>query len=274
MTSQLIDELSHNGIVNDDDGKILLLQKPIEWTSFDIVKKVRNILREKKVGHCGTLDPKAEGLLILLTGRKTKLVDEFHLFEKEYKAEMILGERTSTFDSEDEVIEKKSIEGITEEKIQQTFSEFIGERTQIPPMFSAAKHDGKPLYLLARKGIEVERTPRAITIFSLNILAIEIPIVKFRVVCSKGTYIRSLVDEIGLHLGCGAYLKTLKRTRIGSFRLENALSIEQVMEKFPKKSINKFVISNEAKLPSNSNNDVDKFLRRYTHNENEMRIAA
>ncbi len=196
--------------------------------------RTRGILGVKKIGHAGTLDPKANGLLILCTGKKTKEIDVFAAQVKEYRGKLELGAATKSFDSETEVIERKDISGISLTQIQTIFGEFIGKQLQLPPMYSAVKIKGKRLYKHARKGREVSRPSREIEIYKLEILSINLPFVEFLVQCSKGTYIRSLVNDIGIKLGCGAFLTELTRTAIGEYRIEDALSIEQLplLEKF------------------------------------------
>ena len=223
---QNLEALSNAGYYCDEDGKIFLLNKPLEWTSFNVVKKVRSLFNLRKVGHAGTLDPRAEGLLIVCTEKKTKLVAEFGSMEKEYHGTMILGAKTKSFDAETEVYEHHSIDGITEEHIRQAMKTYLGQQEQLPPMYSALKHQGKSLYEFARQGTEIERATRTVSISVFELLQTELPSVSFRVVCSKGTYIRSLVDDIGNKLGCGAYLSSLTRTRIGNFSLANAISVD------------------------------------------------
>ena len=210
------------------DGEVMLLTKPKGWTSFDVVNKIR-ILFRCKAGHAGTLDPMATGLLIVCTGAKTKEMDSFMGLEKEYRATMILGARTASFDAESPVIERSTTDDITVEQVARVLQSFVGPQTQLPPMWSAAKVGGKRLYKYARKGTEVERRPREIVIKSITLDAISIPEVRFTVVASKGTYVRTLVDDIGNHLGCGAYLSALERTRIGEFLLTDAVSIEELV---------------------------------------------
>lgn len=212
-----------------DEGRLLLLDKPKGWTSFDVVARVRTILQVKKIGHAGTLDPLATGLLILCTGRKTREIDRYAGMEKEYRVRMILGFRTPSFDAETPATPYGSFEGITEEHVRSVLSGFVGVRTQIPPMWSAVKVKGRRLYKYARKGIEVERKPREVCIHSIALDDFSPPEVGFTVVCSKGTYVRTLVDDVGIQLGCGAYVTALERTRIGQFRLKDALSVEAVM---------------------------------------------
>ena len=211
-----------------EKGEILLVDKPLNWTSFDVVHRVRDLFHVKKVGHAGTLDPKATGLLILCTGKKTKEIDTFTGQEKEYEGIMQLGATTVSFDSETPEQDQKDFLRIDEKQILDVFSTFVGMQLQIPPMYSALKYGGKPLYKYARKGRSLERQPREITVSEFTLIKMDLPLVYFRVVCSKGTYIRSIVDECGKKLLCGAYLKELRRTRIGSLSLQQALQIEDL----------------------------------------------
>jgi tRNA pseudouridine55 synthase len=208
-----------------EEGKVLLIDKPLHWTSFDVVRKIRNLIKIKKVGHAGTLDPLATGLLIVCTGKFTKKINQFMAQEKEYTGQITLGAVTPTYDLESEPRDFKSIDGITPKLIAEAAQNFIGEILQTPPIHSAIKQKGKPVYLQARKGIDVIIEPRKITINSFEITAIEMPVVSFKVVCSTGTYIRSLANDFGAALGCGGYLSELRRTRIGNFKAEDAMSI-------------------------------------------------
>jgi tRNA pseudouridine55 synthase len=212
------------------EGEVLLVDKPKGWTSFDVVNKIRHLFRVKKVGHAGTLDPMATGLLIVCTGAKTKELGGFVGMEKEYEGEMTLGGRTASYDAETPVIESRPVDGITAERVREVFRQFVGPQTQVPPMWSAASVGGTRLYKLARRGEEVERSPRAIVVHSLTPLAIEVPLVRFSVTCSKGTYVRGLVNDVGERLGCGAYLSALVRTRIGGYRLADAVTIAGLEE--------------------------------------------
>jgi len=209
-------------------GEVLLVDKPLDWTSFDVVNKIRGILHIKKIGHAGTLDPKATGLLIICTGNKTKSIAEFTGDEKEYEGVMELGAVTPSFDTETEVSERKNCSQLTDKEIYRVARSLEGFQLQTPPMYSALKYGGKPLYSYARKGKTLPRMPREISVTSFDIVKISLPFVNFRIVCSKGTYIRSLVDECGRRLGCGAYVKDLRRTRIGKFRVIDALRIEDL----------------------------------------------
>ena len=210
-----------------EEGKVLLIDKPIEWTSFDVVRKIRNLIKIKKVGHAGTLDPLATGLLIVCTGRFTKKINEYMAQEKEYTGTLTLGATTPTYDLESEPRNFKDLTVISEELIANATKQFIGEIMQVPPAHSAIKIGGKRVYELARQGKEVVIEPRKITIMQFDIEKIEMPVVHFRVICSTGTYIRSLAHDFGAALGCGAYLSGLCRTRIGAYKLEDAKSIQE-----------------------------------------------
>jgi tRNA pseudouridine55 synthase len=204
------------------EGKVLLLDKPIGWTSFDLVKKVRNLTRVIKVGHAGTPDPLATGLMIVCTGKFTKSIDAYMGMQKEYTGTMVLGATTPTYDLESEPENFKSTEALTSDTIQKAIIPFIGEFFQMPPQHSAIKKDGRRLYESARLGIEVKVDPRKVTIESFEITKIDLPQVEFKVVCSTGTYIRSLVKDFGEALEVGAYMSALRRTRIGEFKIEDA----------------------------------------------------
>ncbi len=207
------------------DGKVLLFDKPLDWTSFDVVKKVRILTRISKVGHAGTLDPLATGLLIVCTGKFTKKINEYMGMEKEYTGTFTLGATTPTYDLESEPENVKDISHLTEEGVHAATQSFTGLIMQVPPAHSAIKKDGKPVYLSARKGIEVKLEPRPVTIHSFMIEKMELPVVHFRVVCSTGTYIRSLAHDFGAALGVGGYMSSLRRTRIGSFNVADAVSL-------------------------------------------------
>ena len=211
-----------------------MIDKPIEWTSFDVVRKIRNLIRIKKVGHAGTLDPLATGLLIVCTGRFTKRINEYMAQEKEYTGDLTLGATTPTYDLESDPGNFKDITLITRDNVLNATKQFIGEIMQVPPAHSAIKIDGKRVYELARQGKEVKIEPRKIIIKEFEITNIEMPVVSFRVVCSTGTYIRSLANDFGTALGCGAYLSSLCRTRIGDSKLEDAKSIQQWEEEIKK----------------------------------------
>jgi tRNA pseudouridine55 synthase len=208
--------------------RVLLIDKPMQWTSFDVVNKLRRKLKIKKIGHAGTLDPLATGLLILCTGKMTKRIDEFQAQEKEYTGNFVIGQTTPSHDLETLVSEAKDISSISEEIIHEAIKKFTGTIQQVPPIHSAIKVDGKRAYALARKGKEPELKPREVTVSAFEITGIQLPTVSFRIICSKGTYIRSLARDFGEELGVGAYLSKLCRTRIGQFHLKDALTIEDI----------------------------------------------
>lgn len=209
-----------------EEGRVLLIDKPLDWTSFDVVRKIRNLIKIKKVGHAGTLDPLATGLLIVCTGKFTKKINEYMSQEKEYTGSITLGAITPTYDLESEPQNFKAVDKITEELLNETTKKFIGEILQTPPVHSAIKQKGKPVYLMARKGIDVVLEPRKINISKFEITSVELPVVSFKVVCTTGTYIRSLANDFGAELGCGGYLSELRRTRIGDFSVEDAITID------------------------------------------------
>ena len=209
-----------------EEGRVLLIDKPFDWTSFDVVRKIRNTIRIKKVGHAGTLDPLATGLLILCTGKFTKKINEYMAQEKEYTGTITLGATTPTYDLESTPENIQPTHHLDEEMIRKATIPFTGEIMQIPPIHSAIKQKGKPVYLLARKGHDVVMEPRKITINQFEITSVELPVVTFRVVCTTGTYIRSLAHDFGQSIGCGGYLSSLRRTRIGNFKVEDAMSVD------------------------------------------------
>lgn len=214
-----------------EKGEVLLIDKPLGWTSFQALKKLRYQLKIKKIGHAGTLDPLATGLLILCTGKKTKEIDSYQAQEKEYTGTFVLGKTTPSIDLETDFDAEYDITHLNTENISSIIPQFVGEIDQTPPIFSAIKQDGKRLYELARKGQDTEIKSRKILISELEFTDISrFPEVDFRVVCSKGTYIRSLARDIGVALGAGAYLKALCRTRIGEFKLEDAWQIQDLID--------------------------------------------
>lgn len=208
------------------EGKVLLLDKPLHWTSFNMVQKVRHLTKVAKVGHAGTLDPLATGLLIICTGKFTKQINTYMGMVKEYTGSMVLGATTASYDLETVPENFKSIEHLSETQILHATHAFIGDILQMPPQHSAIKKDGKRLYESARKGIEVKVDPRPITIYSFEITSITLPTIEFKVVCSTGTYIRSLVKDFGEALGVGAYMSALRRTKIGEFDIADAMQWE------------------------------------------------
>ena len=213
-------------------GVVLLIDKPLHWTSFDVVRKIRNSIRIKKVGHAGTLDPLATGLLIVCTGKFTKKINEYMAQEKEYTGTITLGAVTPTYDLESQPEKHTDITGITEEQVRNMPAVFTGEIQQFPPVYSAIKKKGTPLYELARRGEAVELEARNIFIKEFEITSIEMPVVCFRIVCSTGTYIRSIAHDFGAALGCGGYLSSLRRTRIGAFEVKDAMGMDQFAEKY------------------------------------------
>ncbi len=214
--------------INFSIGETFLVDKPINWSSFKVVHLIRKLFKVKKVGHAGTLDPRATGLLIISTGKKTKEITQYQDLPKTYTGKFILGVKTASMDLETEIIEEKSIEGISEELILQTKQTFVGKILQTPPMYSAVKVGGKALYKLARKGKTVPREPREVDVFSFNILNINLPEIEFEISCSKGTYIRVIVNDFGKKLGCGAVLSELRRIKIGNFSVNDALSVKEL----------------------------------------------
>lgn len=216
------------GIQKNERGYTILVDKPKNYSSARVVNIIKRKLKVKKAGHSGTLDPKATGLMIICTDKMTKELNSLLVYDKEYEGVFLLGERTKSFDSETEVIEKKPVDNLSEEIINETAKKFTGEIEQIPPMYSAIKHKGKPLYKYAVKGQEIERSPRKVFIKEFEITKISLPEVSFRVLCSKGTYIRALANDFGLSLGTGAYLKELRRTKIGNYNICDAVKLEEL----------------------------------------------
>ncbi|MDA9358950.1 tRNA pseudouridine(55) synthase TruB [Flavobacteriaceae bacterium] len=222
------------------NGEIILIDKPLGWTSFQVVNKIRWLIRSTygikkiKVGHAGTLDPLASGLLILCTGKMTKSIEQFMGQEKEYTGTFTLGATTPSYDLETEIDHTFPTDHITEELLQTTLDQFVGTIDQYPPVFSALKKDGKRLYEFAREGVEVEIPTRKVNIRSFELTQKAIPKVDFKVICSKGTYIRSLANDYGKALNSGAHLSALRRTRIGKFNIEQAVSIEDFEKQIKK----------------------------------------
>lgn len=213
---------------NDLPSGVLLIDKASGMTSHDVVAIARRQLKMKKIGHCGTLDPMATGLLMLVINRATKIQDLLMSEDKTYEGTMTLGVTTTTQDKEGEVEEEQEVPEIGEGEIQKVFGEFVGDFEQIPPMVSAIKKDGVPLYKLARKGKVVERKPREIYVKSYELSRVELPEIDFRVDCSKGFYVRTYAHDIGQKVGCGAHLSALRRTRSGKFTLERAVAVEDL----------------------------------------------
>lgn len=211
------------------DG-VLLINKPIDYTSRDLVNKISNKFHEKKAGHTGTLDPFASGLMLLTFGKATKISTFLEAIEKTYVAELTLGITTDSLDTEGKVVEVKDVVLPSKEELNSIFNSFLGEIEQIPPMHSAIKIDGEPLYKKARRGEVIERKPRKVTIFSIKILSITNNKILFEVTCSKGTYIRTLGKDIADKIGCGGHLSLLTRTKIGNYSLKDAKTIDDVSE--------------------------------------------
>ena len=213
------------------EGRVLLIDKPLNWTSFQVVNKIRWLIKQQfsikkiKVGHAGTLDPLATGLLILCTGKFTKKIETYQAQVKEYTGTITLGATTPSYDLESEIDQKFDISEISEADILKNTQQFLGKIQQQPPIFSALKQNGKRLYEYAREGSKIEIPSRAVTITEFEITKIELPCIEFRIVCGKGTYIRSLAHDFGKSLNNGAHLSSLRRTKIGEFRVEDAISV-------------------------------------------------
>jgi len=215
---------------NLSEGFIVLLNKEAGWTSFDVVKKIRYFLKIKKVGHAGTLDPFATGLLILGVGKGTKQLERLSASSKSYETEICFGKTTDSYDLTGEIISEREVGNLSRNTIETALENMRGDIEQIPPMFSAKKVDGVRLYKLARKKVEVERKAALVTIFEARILRWQNPFLKLYLNVSKGTYIRSFGYDLGEKLGCGAYLESLKRTTIGDFKLEDSFTVNEFME--------------------------------------------
>ncbi len=212
------------------DGHVFFVNKPLDWTSFDAVRKIRNTAQIKKVGHAGTLDPLATGVLIVCTGKFTKKINEYMGMEKEYTGAITLGATTPTFDLESTPENFKATIHLTNAQIETAAQSFVGNIMQMPPIFSAIKIKGQTAYNLARKGLEVDLKPRPVIIKEFSITKIELPIVHFKIVCGTGTYIRSIANDIGALLNVGGYLSSLCRTRIGDFKIENCQEITTIID--------------------------------------------
>ncbi len=231
---------ANDDIGNSDflGGTLLLIDKPQGWTSFDVVNKlrwaIRNLLKIKKikVGHSGTLDPMATGLLMICTGKWTKQLHELQGLPKQYTGTITLGGETASYDKETEIVEKYSLENMTCDDVEGSMKEFLGDILQVPPMFSAIKVKGKPLYKLARKGESMTLEPRPVSIRRFDMTNCELPEVDFVVDCSKGTYVRSMAHDLGQKLGCGGYLSALRRTRVGDYKIEDAWKLDKLITAF------------------------------------------
>jgi tRNA pseudouridine55 synthase len=213
-------------------GQVFLIDKPVNWTSFKVVSRIRGLTHVKKVGHAGTLDPLATGLLIICTGKKTKEISDYQAQRKKYIGTITLGKSSASMDLATGIIEKSLPDDLGSEKILSVRDKFLGNIEQVPPMFSALKYKGKALYKLARAGKEVERQPRQVEIYSFEITEINLPEIHFEIACSKGTYIRVIADDFGKEIGCGGILSSLRRTEIGEFNVKDAFEIEELTSLF------------------------------------------
>lgn len=225
-----------------DPGQLILIDKPREWTSFDVVNKIRRACKIKKIGHAGTLDPLATGLLILCTGKMTKQIDSYQAQEKEYTGTLVLGKTTPSVDLETEFDGEFDTSDITHEQVRAAAEQLTGELQQIPPIYSAIRVNGERLYERARRGETADQVEggiksRQVTVSTFNVLTNDFPTIDFRIVCSKGTYIRSLVRDLGLSLNNGAYMSVLRRTRIGAFDVKDAQTVEGFIEDYLTKSL-------------------------------------
>ncbi|MDD9139946.1 MAG: tRNA pseudouridine(55) synthase TruB [Candidatus Cardinium sp.] len=214
--------------VQTERGDILLIDKPLKWTSFDVVKKLRCALKIKKIGHAGTLDPLATGLLLICTGKQTKIISQLQAYPKVYKGEIMLGKTTPSMDLETPFISETSCTHVTPEMVHAAAASFVGNSMQTPPAYSACHVNGKRAYAIVRQGQPVSLAPRPVTIHSLELTAVHLPVISFELTCSKGTYVRSLAHDLGQKLGVGGYLHSLCRTQIGPYNLEHAFAIEEV----------------------------------------------
>lgn len=235
-----------------DEGQLILIDKPLTWTSFDVANKLKYACKFKKIGHAGTLDPLATGLLILCTGKMTKQIDQYQAQEKEYTGTLVLGKTTPSVDLETAFDAEFDTAGITSEQIQEAARQLTGDIVQVPPIYSAVRVGGERLYEKARRGETTEIKSRQVTVSVFETAATRLPEVNFRIVCSKGTYIRSLVRDLGLLLNNGAYLSALRRTRIGNFLVEDADTIEGFIEQF-KVQGSMFDGQQKAEPPANLN---------------------
>ncbi|TAL64909.1 MAG: tRNA pseudouridine(55) synthase TruB [Bacteroidetes bacterium] len=219
-----------------EEGQVLLFNKPVYWTSFDLVNKVRIMIRSSlgirkiKVGHAGTLDPLASGLMIICTGKATKKISEFRDLDKEYVATLHMGETTPSFDLETETDNRYTTDHITEQLVRETLTKFIGENLQLPPIYSAKMIDGKRAYEFARKGVDKKLAPVSVFFREIELISFGIPEIKIRLVCSKGTYIRSFARDFGVALNSGSYLAALERTAIGMYNVKNAYDLEKFQD--------------------------------------------
>jgi tRNA pseudouridine55 synthase len=250
-----------NGVIN--------IYKEKGYTSFDVVAKLRGILKQKKIGHTGTLDPMAEGVLIVCLGTATKLVDMITAGDKCYQAHMLLGETTDTEDVTGNVLSRSEV-NVSEEAVVEAIKSFAGDYDQIPPMYSAIKKDGKKLYEYARAGQVIERTPRPVSIYSIDDIGIEMPYASFTVHCSKGTYIRSLCRDIGERLGCGAVLSGLKRDEVHGFTADDALTLDEVSRLKNEGGLDRYILSADSLLSEYPAYEIKQEYARYLYNGNKL----
>ena len=220
-----------------NNGQTLLIDKDLDWTSFDVVKKIKNIIKCKKVGHAGTLDPLATGLLIICTGKNTKKINDIQNQDKVYTGEFILGKSTPSHDLETEFNSQKDIKNITSDRIEEVSKRFVGEQLQRPPKFSAVKVNGKRAYEYARDNEEVKIKEKNINIYEFKIMEYNLPNISFKISCTKGTYIRSIARDFGEKIGCGAVLSKLRRTEIGNYNVEDAFKVNNLADKLKKEKI-------------------------------------
>ena len=220
-----------------NNGQTLLIDKDLDWTSFDVVKKIKNIIKCKKVGHAGTLDPLATGLLIICTGKNTKKINDIQNQDKVYTGEFILGKSTPSHDLETEFNSQKDIKNLTTDRIEEVSKRFVGEQLQRPPKFSAVKVNGKRAYEYARDNEEVKIKEKNINIYEFKIMEYNLPNISFKISCTKGTYIRSIARDFGERLGCGAVLSKLRRTEIGNYNVEDAFKVNNLADKLKKEKI-------------------------------------
>lgn len=213
-------------------GQVILIDKPVNWTSFDVVSKIRKLIKVKKVGHAGTLDPLATGLLIVCTGKNTKVISDYQEKRKKYTGIITLGKSSPSMDLATDVTEKILSDNLTQDKIIEVRNKFLGKILQVPPMYSAVKHKGKALYKFARAGKEVEREPKQVEVFSFEILKIDLPDIHFEIVCSKGTYIRTIANDFGNEFNCGGILSLLRRTEIGEYKVDDAYEMNEFSSMF------------------------------------------
>lgn len=251
-----------NGIIN--------VYKEKDFTSHDVVAKLRGILKQKKIGHTGTLDPQATGVLPVCLGKGTKLCDMLTEHDKEYEAVMVLGITTDTEDMTGKVLQEREV-NVQEEEVREAINSFLGDYWQVPPMYSALKVNGRKLYDYARAGIEIERKSRLVEILDIQIIDISLPKVTFRVKCSKGTYIRTLCKDIGEKLGCGACMEELKRTQVGIFNIDKALTLSQIEQLVKDNKIDEIVYDIDEMFGNLSKFVIDEKYNKYLYNGNTLK---